>query len=63
MSGTVVRILVGVGQAIRARQPLLVVEAMKMENEVRAVRDGTVVGVRALEGLSVEAGSLLVVVQ
>jgi biotin carboxyl carrier protein len=63
MPGKVVRVLVAAGQAVRARQPLVVVEAMKMENELRAGRDGTVVDVHAREGMSVDAGALLVVIQ
>jgi biotin carboxyl carrier protein len=42
---------------------VVVVEAMKMENELRAGRDGVVTEVHAREGLSVEAGALLVVIQ
>jgi biotin carboxyl carrier protein len=45
------------------RQPVVVVEAMKMENELRAGRAGTVAEVHAREGQSVEAGALLVVIQ
>jgi biotin carboxyl carrier protein len=63
MPGKVVRVLVATGQAVRARQPLVVVEAMKMENELRAGRDGTVVDIHAREGMSVDAGALLVVIQ
>jgi biotin carboxyl carrier protein len=63
MPGKVVRVLVAIGQAVRARQPLVVVEAMKMENELRAGRDGTVVDIHAREGMSVDAGALLVVIQ
>ena len=62
MPGKIVRVLVKSGEAVRARQPLVVVEAMKMENELRALRDGTVVEVYAREGTSVDAGVLLVVV-
>jgi len=40
----------------------VVVEAMKMENELRALRDGTVTEIHAREGTSVDAGVLLVVV-
>jgi biotin carboxyl carrier protein len=61
MPGKVVRVLVRPGDTVRARQPLVVVEAMKMENELRAPRDGTVSDVTAREGASVEAGALLVV--
>ena len=63
MPGKVVRVLVKPGDAVRLRQPLVVVEAMKMENEIRAGRDGTVGEVHAREGASVEAGTLLVVIQ
>ena len=63
MPGKVVRVLVEAGDAIVARQPLVVVEAMKMENELRAGRDGTVAEVHACEGVSVDAGALLVVIQ
>ena len=41
----------------------MVVEAMKMENELRAGRDGTIAEVHAREGLSVDAGALLIVIQ
>ena len=43
----------------RPRQPVVVVEAMKMENELRAGRDGTVAEIHAREGMSVDAGALL----
>jgi biotin carboxyl carrier protein len=51
------------GDAVTARQPLVVVEAMKMENELRAARDGTIVEVHAREGQLVDAGALLVMIQ
>ena len=63
MPGKVVRVLVKSGDAVAARQPVLVVEAMKMENEVRAGREGTVTEVHAREGMSVDAGALLLVIQ
>ena len=63
MPGKVVRVLVKAGDAVQARQPLVVVEAMKMENELRAGRDGTVAEMHAGEGMSVDAGALLVVIQ
>ena len=63
MPGKIVRVLVQSGEAVRARQPLVVVEAMKMENELRAARDGTVAEVHAQEGQSVDAGALLVLLQ
>ena len=63
MPGKVVRVLVGAGDVVRARQPLVVVEAMKMENELRAGRDGTIAEIHAKEGASVDAGALLVIIQ
>jgi biotin carboxyl carrier protein len=63
MPGKVVRVLVQAGDVVTARQPLMVVEAMKMENELRAGRDGRVAGIHAFEGASVEAGALLVVIE
>ena len=62
MPGKVVRVLVAPGDVVEARQPLVVIEAMKMENELRAVRSGTVAEVPAREGQSVDAGALLLVV-
>jgi biotin carboxyl carrier protein len=59
MPGKIVRVLVGKGDAVSARQPLLVVEAMKMENELRATRDGTVAEVYVTQGASVDAGASL----
>ena len=50
MPGKVVRVLVGAGDAVKARQPLVVVEAMKMENELRAGRDGHVTEIHVREG-------------
>jgi biotin carboxyl carrier protein len=63
MPGKVVRVPVTIGDTIRARQPVVVVEAMKMENELRASRDGIVAEIHAREGMSVDAGALLVVIQ
>jgi biotin carboxyl carrier protein len=62
MPGKVVRVLVKAGDPVRARQGLVVIEAMKMENELRATRDGTVTDVQAREAMSVEAGAVLVVI-
>ena len=63
MPGKIVRILAAVGQAIQAGQGVVVVEAMKMENELRAARSGVVKEVSVQEGASVEAGALLAVVE
>ena len=63
MPGRIVRVLVKPEEAVAARQPLVVVEAMKMENELRAPRAGTVAEVRVVEGASVEANTVLVVLK
>ncbi len=62
MPGKIVRVLVKPGDPVRARQGLVVIEAMKMENELRAARDGTVTEVQAREAMSVDAGTVLVVI-
>jgi biotin carboxyl carrier protein len=54
--GKVVKVAVKVGDKVRAGQTLLVLEAMKMENELRAPRDAEVLAVHAVEGTAVEAG-------
>ena len=61
MPGRVVKVLVAPGDTVAARQGLVVVEAMKMENELRAPRAGRVAEVRVAEGAAVEAGTALVV--
>jgi biotin carboxyl carrier protein len=63
MPGKVVRVLVAPGDQVTARQGLVVVEAMKMENELRSPKDGRVTDVRVQQGMSVVAGRVLVVVE
>ena len=60
MPGRIVRVLVKPGDKVAARQGLVVVEAMKMENELRASRDAVVSEVRVAEGTLVEAKTILV---
>jgi biotin carboxyl carrier protein len=62
MPGRIVRVLVGAGEIVAARQGLVVVEAMKMENELRAPCAGTVHELRAREGTTVDAGALLLTI-
>ena len=62
MPGRVLRVLVSPGDHVAVRQPLVVVEAMKMENELRAPRAGRVRDVSATAGASVEAGRVLLVI-
>ncbi len=62
MPGKVVRLLVKAGEHVEAGQGLLVVEAMKMQNEIRSPKSGTVERVLAKEGQPVNAGEVLCVV-
>jgi biotin carboxyl carrier protein len=63
MPGRIARVLVKAGDAVAARQGLVVVEAMKMENELRSPRAGTVAEVRATPGALVEANAVLIVIE
>jgi biotin carboxyl carrier protein len=63
MPGRIVRVLVKPDETVVAHQPLVVIEAMKMENELRAPRSGIVADVRVAEGASVEANTVLVVLR
>jgi biotin carboxyl carrier protein len=63
MPGKIVRVPASVGDAVHARQTIVVIEAMKMENELKAARDGVLGELHATEGQSVEAGVLLAVIQ
>ncbi|MFO1538827.1 MAG: acetyl-CoA carboxylase biotin carboxyl carrier protein subunit [Chloroflexota bacterium] len=60
--GRVVRLWVAVGDQVEAGQRLLAIEAMKMENEIRAPRAGTVESIAAAVGVPVELGDELLVV-
>jgi biotin carboxyl carrier protein len=62
MPGKIVRVLVSAGDSVRAGQGLLVVEAMKMQNEIRAPKSGRIDRVRVIEGQTVNAGEVVVVV-
>ena len=61
--GRVIAVDVAVGDVVAAGQRLLAVEAMKMENELRAPRDGTIERVAAAIGQTVEPGAILVVIR
>lgn len=63
MPGKVVKLLVGLGEEVKADQGVIVVEAMKMENELRSPKDGKVVEVQAAEGQNVEPNARLCVVE
>ena len=59
MPGIVREVCVGLGDAVRKGQPLLILEAMKMQNEIRADRDGTVQTLHVEEGATVEKAAPL----
>ena len=63
MPGRIVRVLAAAGDEVELRQPIIVIEAMKMENELRAPKAGRVKEVAVEAGASVEAGRLLVVIE
>lgn len=63
MPGKVVRLLVEQGASVAAGQGLIVVEAMKMENEISASRDGRVTSVAVKPGETVERGATLLVIE
>ena len=60
MPGTVIRLLVGAGDSVRARQPLVVLEAMKMETPLTSPYDAVVRAVHVAEGDRVAGGAVLV---
>ena len=63
MPGKVVRVLCAVGDEVAAQQGVLVVEAMKMQNEVLAPKSGKVTELRVSEGQTVNSGEVLAVVE
>jgi biotin carboxyl carrier protein len=63
MPGKVVRVLVAPGDAVEAGQGLLVVEAMKMQNEMKAARAGRILSVTVKEGATVAAGEVLATIE
>jgi acetyl-CoA/propionyl-CoA carboxylase, biotin carboxylase, biotin carboxyl carrier protein len=63
MQGTIVKVLVEVGQAVEVGQPVCVLEAMKMENNIAADKAGTIAEVKVDEGASVGAGDIIIVIE
>ena len=63
MPGKVVRILAAAGSSVEAGQSVLVVEAMKMQNELKSPKAGKVQKILVAEGAAVNAGDVLVIVQ
>lgn len=63
MPGKIVRILVEAGDEIKKGDGLIIVEAMKMQNEMKSPKDGTVKEIRFTEGATVNAGEILAVIE
>ena len=62
MPGTILSVSVTAGQSVKSGDVLLVLEAMKMENEIKAPKDGTVASVNVAKGESVDTGATLVTI-
>ena len=63
MPGKLVRILTEIGAEIKQGESVLVVEAMKMQNEMKAPKDGIVKEIRFAEGATVNAGDVLAIIE
>jgi biotin carboxyl carrier protein len=63
MQGTIVKVLVDEGQAVKAGQAIVVLEAMKMENSILAHIEGTVEELKVKQGQSIETGATIAVIR
>lgn len=63
MQGTIVKVVVAIGDEVEIGDPIVVLEAMKMENNVNAEKAGTVTEVRVAEGDSVGGGDIVAVIE
>jgi biotin carboxyl carrier protein len=63
MPGKIVRVIVHEGDEVEAGQGLIVVEAMKMQNEIKAPKKGKVTKITVAEAATVNAGDLLMIVE
>ena len=62
MPGTILKVLVNVGDTVKENQPLIVLEAMKMENDIPSLASGKVLSIDVKQGDSVESGQTLIVI-
>jgi acetyl-CoA/propionyl-CoA carboxylase biotin carboxyl carrier protein len=63
MQGTIVKVLVAVGDTVEVGQAVCVLEAMKMENQINAEKEGTVAEIRIKAGDTVGAGDVVAVIE
>ena len=63
MPGKVVRVLTSPGSTVAAGQGIVVIEAMKMQNEIRAPRDGIITTVLVQEGKAVNVGEVVAIME
>jgi acetyl-CoA/propionyl-CoA carboxylase biotin carboxyl carrier protein len=63
MQGTIVKVNVAVGATVKVGDPIVVLEAMKMENQITAEKAGTVAKVNVAAGDTVGAGDVLAVIE
>ncbi len=63
MPGKIIKLLVEVGARVQAGQGLIVIEAMKMQNEMKSPKDGLVSKIHVSEGATIAAGETLIVVE
>jgi acetyl-CoA/propionyl-CoA carboxylase biotin carboxyl carrier protein len=63
MQGTIVKVLVEIGEQVRAGQAIVVLEAMKMENQISTERDGTVKEIKVAAGDTVGGGDVVAVIE
>lgn len=63
MPGRIVRVLVQAGESVQAQQGLIVIEAMKMQNELKAPKAGNITRIAVEAGATVQAGQVLLVIE
>jgi acetyl-CoA/propionyl-CoA carboxylase biotin carboxyl carrier protein len=63
MQGTIVKVLVAVGDTVESGQALCVLEAMKMENNINADKAGTVTEIKVVPGQSVGTGDIVIIIE